>query len=167
MYRDLTKRILALALSVCMIAGMVDLSGLTVRAADDADNLISIGCEITVDRSSPIEYDGSAKTPNVTVVNQETGATLGQGTDYRLEYDNNTNAGSAGVTVINLKNEADRKRTTFPIAQRDINSGTFPSGADLAQEISSSDMTVTPPVDVTDSGNKEVRFIPEKILNLR
>ncbi len=155
MYRDLTKRILALALSVCMIAGMVDLSGLTVRAADDADNLISIGCEITVDRSSPIEYDGSAKTPNVTVVNQETGATLGQGTDYRLEYDNNTNAGSAGVTVINLKNEADRKRTTFPIAQRDINSGTFPSGADLAQEISSSDMTVTPPVDVTDSGNKD------------
>ena len=34
MYRDLTKRILALALSVCMIAGMVDLSGFTVRAAD-------------------------------------------------------------------------------------------------------------------------------------
>ena len=42
MYRDLTKRILALALSVCMIAGMVDLSGLTVHAAD-ADNLISGG----------------------------------------------------------------------------------------------------------------------------
>ena len=109
MYRDLTKRILALALSVCMIAGMVDLSGLTVHAAD-ADNLISGGSEITVDRSSPIEYDGSAKTPSVTVVDLENGVTLTQGTDYRLEYDNNVNAGSAGVTVINLQNESDRKR---------------------------------------------------------
>ncbi len=155
MYRDLTKRILALALSVCMIAGMVDLSGLTVHAADDADNLISIGSDVTVDRSSPIEYDGSAKTPNVTVVARESGATLAQGTDYRLEYDNNVNAGSAGVTVINLNNEADRKRATFTIAQRDINSGTFPSSADLAQEISNSDATVTPAIDITDSGNKD------------
>lgn len=152
MYRDLTKRILALALSVCMIAGMVDLSGLTVRAADVS---IRTDCEVTVDRSAPIEYDGSAKTPRVTVEDMNTGSPLSEGTDYRLEYDNNVNAGSAGVTVINVNDETDRKRTTFTIAQRDINLGTFPSSADLAQEISNSNMEGKPDINVTDSGNKD------------
>ena len=34
MYKDIGKRIMALLLSVCMIAGMVDLSGFTVHAEE-------------------------------------------------------------------------------------------------------------------------------------
>ena len=35
MHKDVGKRVMALLLSICMIAGMVDWSGFTVRAADN------------------------------------------------------------------------------------------------------------------------------------
>ncbi len=152
MYRDLTKRILALALSVCMIAGMVDLSGLTVRAADIS---ISQGTEATYDVNTPIVYDGSEKEPLITVTNRDDGSTLTAGTDYRVEYEDNVNAGQGKAIVINTSDETDRKTVTFTIAQKDISSCTFPSAESLAQEIANGNVTVTPPIDVKDNDNQD------------
>ncbi len=149
MYRDLTKRILALALSVCMIAGMVDLSGLTVRAA--VQDLWNGTMEFT--DSTSIVYDGSEHKPGVTVKDFN-GNLLTEGTDYKLEYSNNVNAGSATVTAVNLADETDTLSQRFSIGKRDINScDGFPTIPN--QEIASSSATVTPQVLVTDSGNKD------------
>jgi surface protein len=43
-------------------------------------------------------YDGKAKTPTVTITNS-TGKTLKEGSDYRVTYKNNTEAGKATVSI--------------------------------------------------------------------
>ena len=52
MHKDVGKRVMALLLSICMIAGMVDWSGFTVRAA----SLISIEEVFTGDYRFIIVY---------------------------------------------------------------------------------------------------------------
>ena len=52
--------------------------------------------KVTLEYSS-VDYDGTAKTPTVIVMFGDT--TLTETTDYTLEYSNNTNAGTALVTV--------------------------------------------------------------------
>lgn len=148
MYRDLTKRILALALSVCMIAGMVDLSGLTVRAAETT--IQNANVEVAA-----AEYNGSPQEPAVTVTDFS-GSVLSQGTDYTLKYSNNTNAGTATVTVTNTKDQTDTQDVDFTITRRPITSSgiVFPSADELAREISQPDMVVTPIISVTDNGRK-------------
>lgn len=149
MYRDLTKRILALALSVCMIAGMVDLSGLTVYAA--VEDLWNGSIEFTSPGGEV--YDGSAHEPAVTV-KDSSGNILSEGTDYRLVYTNNVNAGLATVTAVNVNNKTDTLSNSFEISKRNINQcDGFPSIPQ--QEIPSASTTVTPQVSVTDSGNKD------------
>ena len=156
MYRDLTKRILALALSVCMIAGMVDLSGFTVRAADVDLSEYSIEFDGAPGGALSVPYDGSDHEPGVSVKHNLDGSTLTEGTDYRLVYSNNKDAGTASVTAVNLSDDTDAISENFTITQRDIvANGSFPSSADLAQEIASSSTTVTPQITVTDSGNQD------------
>ena len=53
MHKDVGKRLMALLLSICMIAGMIDLSGFTVRAADAPQYRISTA-EIKADRKSVV-----------------------------------------------------------------------------------------------------------------
>ena len=57
MHRDIARRIMALVLSVCMIAGMIDLSGFIVHAADN-DYLIR-DADIVVN-GGPFTYNGQA-----------------------------------------------------------------------------------------------------------
>ena len=74
----------------------------------------------------------------------------------RLVYSNNKDAGTASVTAVNLSDDTDTISENFTITQRDIvANGSFPSSADLAQEIASSSTTVTPQITVTDSGNQD------------
>lgn len=74
---------------------------------------------VTVDDEGLV-YDGTAKTPEVTVKIGET-TTLTKDTDYEVEYSNNTDAGTATVTIIG-KGEYENTRTseTFKIAQKDV-----------------------------------------------
>lgn len=58
-------------------------------------------------------YDGKAKTPTVTVKNDT--ATLVKDTDYTVEYSNNTNAGTATVTVTGIGNYTGTLTKTFTI----------------------------------------------------
>lgn len=157
MYRDLTKRIMALALSVCMIAGMVDLSGLTVHAANE-----TLGWEVVIDKSD-LTYDGKAKEPGVTVTDVGSGQTLTEGTDYDLEYQNNVNAGNATVVIINHNDTSDRLPMPFTIEAKNIADctglPTIPT-----QEISKADTTVTPRIDITDQVYNSSGTLVEKTL---
>ncbi len=73
---------------------------------------------VTVDDEGLV-YDGTAKTPEVTVKIGENA--LDKGAEYELEYSNNTDAGMATVTIIG-KGEYENTRTseTFKIAQKDV-----------------------------------------------
>ena len=63
-------------------------------------------------------YDGTAKTPTVTVKDGE--AVLVEGTDYTVAYTANTNAGTATVTVTGKGNYSGTKTATFTIKTADI-----------------------------------------------
>lgn len=95
MYKDVGKRIMALLLSVCMIAGMMDLSGFTVRAANDWFARVEV--------SGDYEYTGSAHEPKGENVKVYSGRnTLVDESKYTLSYNNNINAttGSQQAEVI-------------------------------------------------------------------
>ena len=70
-------------------------------------------------------YDGKAKTPGVTV--KDGTKTLVNNTDYTVRYSNNTNVGTATVTVTGKGNYTGSKSTTFK-----INAKTLPSNPVLS-----------------------------------
>ena len=69
-------------------------------------------CEVTLENTS-YEHTGSAITPAVTVKNGET--TLTENIDYTVNYSNNTNEGTATVTVTGKGNYAGTKAVNFDI----------------------------------------------------
>ena len=69
-------------------------------------------CTVTLSATS-YTYNGKAKKPTVTVKNGT--QTLTSGTDYTVAYTNNTNAGTATVTVTGVGNCAGTNSTTFKI----------------------------------------------------
>ena len=75
------------------------------------------GCTVSLSPAS-YTYDGTAKKPAVTVKNGT--ATLTNGTDYTAAYKNNTNAGTATVTVTGKGNYAGTVSKTFKINRRSI-----------------------------------------------
>ncbi|MDD6038246.1 MAG: fibronectin type III domain-containing protein, partial [bacterium] len=61
-------------------------------------------------------YNGSTYTPNITVTDSTNGKTLVAGTDYTITYSNNTNPGTASITVTALsKNYTGTKVIPFKI----------------------------------------------------
>ncbi len=69
---------------------------------------------------SSYTYDGSKKTPAITVQYQD--AILRDGVDYEVAYSSNINAGTATVTAKGMGNYTDTLSTTFIINQADISS---------------------------------------------
>lgn len=119
MYKDVGKRIMALLLSVCMIAGMVDLSGFTVRAAG----------EYTIDRvvfddPSSIVFTGEPVTPAFKVYN-ENNDELKENVDYTVQWgqgaDNINRGNNALVTIIGIGDYEDQtKPVNFTINPKNI-----------------------------------------------
>ena len=72
------------------------------------------GAEVTLSQTS-YTYDGSPKTPDATV--KLGGKTLVKNTDYTLNYSNNTNAGTATLTVTGKGNYTGTVSRTFTIEQ--------------------------------------------------
>ncbi len=65
---------------------------------------------------SDYSYTGSSYTPAVTLTDATTGKTLTAGTDYTITYSNNTNPGTASITVTALgKNYSGSKVISFKI----------------------------------------------------
>lgn len=69
-------------------------------------------CTVTISPTTYI-YDGTAKTPSVTVKNGNT--TLKSGTDYTVAYSNNVNAGTATATITGKGNYKGSVQKTFTI----------------------------------------------------
>jgi len=63
-------------------------------------------------------YDGTAKTPSVTVRDGTT--TLTNGTHYTVSYNNNINAGTATVTITGRGNYSGTTTKTFTIGKRNV-----------------------------------------------
>lgn len=108
-------------------------------------------------------YDGTAKEPGVTV--EKNGNTLAESTDYTVTYAENTNAGTATVTVKAVEggNYSGSNSKTFEIKQANINSavvtltGTrfeYIGGTEIAvQSVVLNDTTLTYGTDYTYSGH--------------
>jgi beta-xylosidase len=63
-----------------------------------------------------VTYDGTAKTPAVTV--NDGGITLTEGTDYSISYSNNTNVGTAEITITGEGNYSGIINQTFTIVEK-------------------------------------------------
>ena len=89
-------------------------------------------------------YTGSALTPSLTV--KDGTKTLTNGTDYSLSYSNNTNAGTATVTLTGKGNYTGTRSTTFTISAKAVSALTVSSIADQTY----TDSAITPAVTVKD-----------------
>ncbi len=74
-------------------------------------------CTISLSETS-YTYDGTAKTPTVTVTNE--GTTLTEDTDYTLSYSDNRNAGTATVTITGAGNYSGSVEKTFTISPKTL-----------------------------------------------
>ena len=78
-------------------------------------------CQISINPSS-FTYGGIAKQPSVTVKDDST--TLIEDTDYTVSYSNNTNAGTATVTIIGKGDYTGSTTKSFTINPKSISSAT-------------------------------------------
>gem|GEM_PF-1769176 len=79
--------------------------------------------DTTVASISNVTYTGSAFTPSVTV--KDGSVQLDEGTDYTLSYSNNTNPGTAKVTITGKGNYKETKTVTFTISAKSIEAMTL------------------------------------------
>lgn len=95
------------------VTGIGSFSGTkTITYAIEAKNIEN--CLTTAVTS--YQYTGSTYTPSVTVTDSTNGKTLVAGTDYTITYSNNTNPGTASITVTALsKNYTGSKVIPFKI----------------------------------------------------
>lgn len=96
-----------------------------------------------------VEYTGSAQTPAVTVTLGAT--TLVKDTDYTVAYANNTNVGTATVTVTFIGNYEGTIAETFAITARDLSSTATVTLADDEFEVTGSALTPTVTVKLGDT----------------
>lgn len=79
-----------------LVAGEAQSASFFLRTQLDDNNYTAVCSDVT--------YDGTVKTPKVTVKKKNAyAATLTEGTDYRVTYKDNTKAGAATFTVTGIK----------------------------------------------------------------
>ncbi len=93
---------------------MQDYGGSITWCCGDADATPTDLSDATISLAdTSFVYDGTAQTPAVTVVCN--GETLNEGTDYEVAYADNTDAGTATVTITGIGNYTGEAKTTFVI----------------------------------------------------
>ena len=117
----------------------------TVEPVQLTNDMVTISTE-------NLTYDGTAKTPAVTVSNATGAYTLLEGYSYTLEYTNNINAGTATVTVTGKGNYKGSVTKTFTIAPKDIGTGTI-EGVNSTYEYTGKEIT---PIVSLKVGNKQL-----------
>ena len=108
---------------------------------------------LTISDIAAVTYNGSAQTPTVTVKDGST--TLTSGTHYTVSYSNNTNAGTATVTVTGKGNYTGTNTANFTISARSASNLTISSIT--AQTYTGS--ALTPAVTVKDGQTTLVKDI--------
>ena len=79
---------------------------------------LSLGDAAVTLSPAAFTYNGTPSQPDVTV--RKNGRTLESGKDYRLTFADNTNAGTASVTVTGIGNYTDSVEQTYSIQTQDI-----------------------------------------------
>lgn len=97
---------------VSSYTGSISDNYVEINVSNNIQNINSEGFGISLSSSS-YTYDGTAKTPTVTVKNDT--ATLAKDTDYTVEYSNNINAGTSTITVTGIGNYTGTLTKTFTI----------------------------------------------------
>ena len=106
---------------------------LTINAKNASD--------LTINPISAVTYNGSAYTPTVFVYDGNTRLT--NGTDYNVSYSNNTNAGTATVTITGKGNYTGTKTANFTINRKNVSSLTINSIAAVTYNGSAQTPAVT------------------------
>ncbi len=83
------------------------------------ENIIGVSDAVVTLEYNSTTYDGSAKTPSVTVV--KNGVTLTLNIDYTVAYSNNTNVGTATVTITGIGNYGGETTRNFTISYNSFN----------------------------------------------
>ena len=96
---------------------------------------------LTINPIAAVTYNGSAQTPTVTVMDGST--TLTSGTDYTVAYSNNTNAGTATVTITGMGNYTGTKNANFTINPKNASNLTISDIAAVTYNGSAQTPTVT------------------------
>ncbi len=97
--------------------------------------------DFTISPIAAVTYNGSAQTPAVTLMKGTT--TLTSGTDYTVSYSNNTNAGTATVTITGMGNYTGTKTANFTINPKNASNLTINSIAAVTYNGSAQTPTVT------------------------
>ena len=97
--------------------------------------------ELTISSIAAVTYNGAAQTPAVTI--KDGTKTLTSGTDYTVSYSNNTNAGTASVTITGMGNYTGTKTANFIINAKDASSLAISSIAAVTYNGSEQTPTVT------------------------
>ena len=110
-------------------------SAYTIRAVDNAGKSYTLATNVTVSRKSitfdmvtvtgvdDVTYDGTAKTATSIVVKDGTETLeLGADKDYTVSYTNNTNAGTATITITGTGNYMGTVSKTFTIKPKALTS---------------------------------------------
>ena len=84
-------------------------------------------CAISLSENSFV-YDGTAKTPGVSLTNPYNAEKLAKGKDFTVTYENNTNAGTARVVVTGIGNYTGSVTRDFKIRNAELAGGVNASG---------------------------------------
>ena len=112
---DITQGTLALADNGTFLAGNYQIAYTGAKLTVNAKNASTFTATLA---TTSYTYDGTAKTPAVTVKDGSTALT--NGTHYTVAYSNNVNAGTGKVTITGKGNYTGTKEVTFTINKRAI-----------------------------------------------
>ena len=112
---DITQGTLALADNGTFLAGNYQIAYTGAKLTVNAKNASTFTATLA---TTSYTYDGTAKTPAVTVKDGSTALT--NGTHYTVAYSNNVNAGTGKVTITGKGNYTGTKELTFTINKRAI-----------------------------------------------
>lgn len=161
MHRDVGKRIMAVLLSICMIAGMVDWSGFTARAADDTPKLTI--SRIDIKASGTKIYNGQPQ--KLDAADFEVWAEDDRGNSelvtnpdgYTLSYSQSENsmidAKTYTVTVTGNPEQGYEGRTTgsFVISKKDITAAPSITVPNIPDKKAVAGQVVHPEITVSDT----------------
>lgn len=151
MHKSFARRIMALALSVCMIAGMIDLTGFTVRAEGGSLD----GGTITLDDTADLTYTGGEIEPAVKEVKDMLDNII-DASSYTVSYRNNINVTTRAEVIVEGTGTYSGSITAyFTITPKDISGCTLEIQNPNDQTIVTDGTEVRPAVTVKD-GTKEL-----------
>ena len=89
-----------------------------VKNTKTANDLTSESIAVELEELDSYLYDGSAKTPSVTI--KDSGELLTEGVQYSVGYENNVNAGDALITITGIGEYVGSVSTNFTILKRKL-----------------------------------------------